>query len=64
MNYLPPSYQSYMLRLWRPSDDADWRIQLESVHSGERQSFSELSGMVQFLQAQIQQAQAGDRDSG
>lgn len=60
MNDSSANYQSYMLRLWRPDGSSNWRIQIESIHSGQRQSFSELPGLVQFLQSQISRGETGE----
>jgi hypothetical protein len=42
-------YQSYLLRLWQPDRKANWRIMVESVGSGERQSFSDMESLYEFL---------------
>jgi hypothetical protein len=52
-----PDYLSYLLRLWRVSEDqgaqhgviADWRASLESPHGGERVGFAGLEEMFDFL---------------
>ena len=48
-----PNYRSYLLRLWRSSDqDAPWLIMLVNPHTSERHSFSTLAELIAFL-AQI-----------
>jgi len=47
-------YQSYLLRLWRPDDRTAWRILLEHIHSGERQSFPDLGNLFEFLEGQVE----------
>ena len=59
MSDLPANYQSYLLRFWRPDSETAWRIQIESVCSGHRQSFCELPGLVRFLHTQLL-PEAGD----
>lgn len=49
MNLPTGQYQSYLLRLWRPDEQSAWRITLELVGSGERQSFSDLERLLTFL---------------
>lgn len=52
MNESTTKYQSYLLRLWRPDRKAGWRIMVESVNSGERQTFTDLPSLVEFLETQ------------
>ena len=49
-----PRYLAYMLRLWEVSGDIGptWRISLESPHTGERQVFNSLEGLMAFLHAE------------
>ena len=63
-----PDYLSYLLRLWRESDDGKphredaesghaggkvvWRASLESVCTGERRSFASLEELFDFLREQ------------
>jgi hypothetical protein len=48
-----PDYLSYLLRLWRASEEkAVWRASLESSHTGERKSFASLDDLFDFLQKQ------------
>jgi hypothetical protein len=60
MNDWSANYQSYLLRLWRPDSSTIWRIQIESIPSGQRQNFSELLGLVQFLQSQLSRGEADE----
>ena len=47
-------YRSYLLRLWRVSEGQDaWQASLESPHTGERQGFSDLEAMFDFLRRQV-----------
>jgi hypothetical protein len=44
-------YQSYLLRMWRVSDDGiNWRASLENVQTGELHGFSKLADLIEFLQ--------------
>jgi len=47
-----PDYLSYLLRLWRVSDEekAIWRASLESSHTGERKGFASLDDLFTFLE--------------
>lgn len=46
-------YRSYLLRVWCPGEGASWRIMLEDICSGERQSFADLRDLVNHLQARV-----------
>ena len=49
----PPDYLSYLLRLWRVSENKmAWRASLESSYTGERKGFANLDELFDFLQAQ------------
>jgi hypothetical protein len=50
----PPSYLSYLLRVWRESEQGAWRASLESVTTGERHGFPNLLSLFAFLQAECQ----------
>lgn len=41
--------QAYLLRLWRENGRSPWRILLQSVKTGERQTFSDLESFVEHL---------------
>jgi hypothetical protein len=47
----PDGYQAYMLRLWhaRCKGKWQWRVSLESPHTGERQVFASLEQFFAFL---------------
>jgi len=45
----PPSYQSYLLRVWRETPNSPWRASLESVGSGEKQAFAQLEDLIAYL---------------
>jgi hypothetical protein len=47
-------YQAYLVRLWqvRSSGKWVWRATLESPHTAERQVFSDLSGLLAYLERQ------------
>jgi hypothetical protein len=47
------NYFSFLLRAWRDHEGASWRFSLESTHAGEQLRFTELQGLVDFLQDQI-----------
>ena len=42
-------YRSYLLRLWRLSDQAPWHVMLEQVGSQERHTFGNLESLLDFL---------------
>ena len=44
-------YHAYLLRLWRAQYQGQWqwRASLESPHTGERQSFTDLEKLFAFL---------------
>lgn len=48
----PGDYQSYLLRLWRVSDDEEptWRASLQSSRSGEQVGFDSLEELFEYLQ--------------
>lgn len=46
-------YLSYLLRLWRDSDDtALWSASLQSPHAGERLYFASLEDLLDYLRRQ------------
>jgi hypothetical protein len=47
----PPVYHSYLLRLWRESEQGARRASLENVMTSERHSFPNLASLYAFLQA-------------
>ena len=44
-----PSYQSFLLRIWRECDDGDWRYSLQDVFNGECFNFSNLYELYEKL---------------
>ena len=65
-----PHYRSYLLRLWRASDDAEprpavetaaWRASIESVPTGERRDFASLDELFDFVREQTGAQPAPDR---
>lgn len=46
----PERYRSYLLRLWRESPGAPWRVLVHSVQSGDERCFAGLAGLLQFLE--------------
>ncbi len=44
-------YISYLLRLWKTQEDGNpvWRASLQSVQTGERKMFADLSALFEFL---------------
>jgi hypothetical protein len=60
-----PVYLSYLLRLWRTSDDGEqiWRVSLESPGTGERKGFANLKALYEFLAAQTGQVLPPDQQS-
>ncbi len=49
----PPSYFSYLLRLWRSSQETPsvWHASLENPMTGERQGFENVKNLFAFLEA-------------
>jgi hypothetical protein len=49
-----PDYLSYLLRLWRVSDDEQpvWRALLKSSHTGQQAGFGSLDALFEFIRAQ------------
>lgn len=62
-------YMSYLLRLWQTEHDGRqvWRFSLESPGTGERQGFTTMGALCEFLQAQVRDnpapAQRSDPDA-
>lgn len=49
----PPSYQSYLLRIWKEQNQEPEharRFSLENPQSGERHGFSSLTALMTFLE--------------
>ncbi len=47
------SYQSYLLRIWQETPQADWRIALVNTETGEEIGFGSLSKLMLFLLAKM-----------
>ena len=49
-----PDYRSYLLRLWRVSDDerSAWRAVLKTSHTGEEVGFGSLDALFEYLRSQ------------
>ncbi len=46
------NYFSFLLRAWRDHEGAPWRFSLEGTRAGEVVRFTELQGLVTFLENQ------------
>ncbi len=59
-----PDYLSYLLRLWRGSDEEEavWRASLQSPHTGERRGFSSLAELFTFLENETSRVARGQPD--
>ena len=55
MNGTKKDYQAYLLRLWRDGEEEQWRILLEDVQTGKRESFAGIQSLMQYIQAVSQQ---------
>jgi len=53
-----PAYHSFLLRLWRESEQGPWRASLERVATGERYGFPDLASLMAFLQIECQEMAA------
>ncbi len=60
-----PTYQSYLLRLWRADGDGAplWRAALEDTLSGERYGFATVEALAAFLLRLVGDA-GGEGDGG
>ena len=59
------SYLSFLLRLWRVSNDGvpEWRASLEHPHTGERFGFANLVQLTEFLEHQTDVASTESQDA-
>ena len=48
----PPTYFSYLLRLWRDDESAFWHAALKSPLTGKQRAFAGLKELVHFLEKQ------------
>jgi hypothetical protein len=55
----PPSYLSYLLRLWQSGrrDKMVWRASLENPMTGDRRGFASLKELFAFLETQAEQVE-------
>lgn len=44
-----PMQMSYLLRVWRETEDGTWRASVENVTSGERHYFGDLDHLLTFI---------------
>jgi hypothetical protein len=55
----PPTYVSYLIRLWResrpdlPETSADWQGEIEHIQSGQRWIFGTLDELLSLLRRQV-----------
>jgi hypothetical protein len=58
-----PDYLSYLLRLWRVSDDEEpaWRALLKSAHTGRQVGFGTLEELFEFLRMQADMPSTASR---
>ncbi|MCA9994676.1 MAG: hypothetical protein KDE56_02945 [Anaerolineales bacterium] len=56
-----PNYHAYLLRLWREHANAPWRVSLQSAETRERHHFADLTSLVDFLEAQMEQSWRGEQ---
>jgi hypothetical protein len=55
----PPTYQSYLLRLWQVRDGEErWRASIESAQTGDRESFATLDALFDFLRSRTLSGQS------
>lgn len=56
------NYLAYLLRLWRTKDDdwPGWRASVESPHTAERHTFTDLEALFAFLR---ERTSSGDQPS-
>jgi hypothetical protein len=52
-----PPYASYLLRLWQESSEqtseSQWRLEVESVQTGQKWRLESLQDLLEFIQAEI-----------
>jgi len=46
---LPPSYRSFLVRLWRDPPDGPWRGEVESIQSGELVCVGSLEDCIRIM---------------
>ncbi len=54
-------YHSFLIRLWvedrHDNREEEWRIELESIQSGQKHQFPDLEAMLDFFRDQIKMTQ-------
>ncbi|MEZ4713425.1 MAG: hypothetical protein R3A44_39930 [Caldilineaceae bacterium] len=45
------NYRSYLVRLWRDTPPAPWRLSAQCIQTGEIRHFADLTALFVFLQA-------------
>lgn len=61
----PPTYRSYLLRLWREEQAGEpWRASLQSVATGERQGFASLDDLFGYIRSQVKATPDLFQDAG
>jgi hypothetical protein len=46
-------YHSYLVRLWRSTEQASWRASAQSVQTGNTVHFGDVDSLLTFLQTEI-----------
>ncbi|NUM44724.1 MAG: hypothetical protein HUU38_08440 [Anaerolineales bacterium] len=54
------TYQSYLVRLWRPSEEVCWRATVRHVLTGEEWHFEDLERLFLFLHERTGGKERGD----
>lgn len=49
---LRDTYRAYLIRLWRDTPDAPWRVSAQSTETGEIIRFADLKALYSFLDSQ------------
>jgi hypothetical protein len=57
-------YQSYLLRVWRDSEEKIWRVMLEHVGTHERHGFADLESLCAFLREQMSNETRASQNTG
>ena len=61
----PPTYRSYLLRLWREGQAGEpWRASLQSAATEERQGFASLDELFGYIRSQVEAASDLYQDVG
>lgn len=56
----PSIYRSYLLRMWQEAQTGDaWRASLQSAATGERQGFTSLDDLFDFIRREAAVARTG-----